>query len=101
MNKNISLPYFVGSLFENKNDKNDIIKVCEYSVSIDFNNNPVIKVGVNKVNEQSYENVKHISIDELKEKYNYTQIVMVGNQKYLDNGISLVEYEADKKDKQL
>lgn len=101
MEKKVTLPYYVGSLFKSKENEEDIIKVCSYNVSPDIDNNLIVKVGVNKLKEQAYENVNYISLEELLKKYDYTSIVMIGNQKYLDNGISLVEYEAEKKDKQL
>lgn len=101
MEKNVSLPYYVGSLFKSKENEEDIIKVCSYNVSPDADNNLSVKVGVNKLKEQAYENVNYISLEELLKKYDYTKIVMIGNQKYFDNGISIVDYDETKNKQKL
>lgn len=89
--------YESGSLFKNKENKEDTIRVCFYTG--DMQN---LKVGINSLDDQVNENVRFIPLEELTNKYEYTNIVLVGNQKYFDNGISLVEYEpSEKKDKQL
>ena len=96
MEKKVTLPYEAGSLLKSKENEEDIIKVCSYTID----NNSNIMVGINNLKDQVYENVRLMPLEELKDKYEYTHIVMVGNKKYFDNGISLVNYE-ETKNKQL
>ena len=96
MEKKVTLPYEAGSLLRNKEKEEDIIKVCSYNLSLDADNNLSVKVGINNLKDQVYENVRLMPLQELQDKYEYTKIVMVGNKKYFDNGISLVDYEEPK-----